>query len=365
MKKIITVIGARPQFIKAAPLSKAIKATSGLKEILVHTGQHYDANMSDVFFKEMGIPKPDINLNVGSGSHAEQTGAIMKGLETAMISTKPDMVLIYGDTNSTLAGAIAAAKLNIPIAHVEAGLRSFNRAMPEEVNRIVADKLSAILFCPTQTAVDNLRKEGMIRNVFETGDVMYDAAIAFSKVAEKKSRIVRDLSLTEKAYILVTIHRAENTDVLKRLSNILKALSKLAAKGTVVFPMHPRTRKVIEKNGLVPLLGKIKVVDPVGFLDMVSLEKNAGLIMTDSGGVQKEAYFHRVPCVTLRDETEWVETVKAGWNTLADVTKVGLILAAAKGKKGKREIKDYGRGEAAREICGRIAAFLNRRGTNK
>jgi UDP-N-acetylglucosamine 2-epimerase len=358
MKKILTIIGARPQFIKAAPLSKAIKEMPGISEILIHTGQHYDSNMSDIFFREMKIPKPDLDLHVGSGSHAEQTGAIMKGLESAIMEAKPDLVLIYGDTNSTLAGAIAAAKLNIPIAHVEAGLRSFNRAMPEEVNRVVADRLSTLFFCPTQTAVKNLRDEGITRNVFKTGDVMYDATLAFSAIADKKSRSLADLSLEAKSYALVTVHRAENTDNIGRLSNILKALSALALKGAVIFPMHPRTKKGIEKHNLAPLLGKTRVIGPVGFLDMVCLEKNASLIITDSGGVQKEAYFHRVPCVTLRDETEWSETIKAGWNTLADVGEVSKILAAVKRKHRKREIKDYGRGRASEMICKRIMDFF-------
>ena len=354
MKKILTVIGARPQFIKAAPVSKVLKENGGFEEILVHTGQHYDANMSQVFFDELEIPPPQYNLDVGSGGHGEQTGEMLKRLEPLLVKEKPDLVLVYGDTNSTLAGALAASKLHIPVAHVEAGLRSFNRTMPEEINRVIADHLSTLLFCPTTTAVENLKNEGITKNVFKTGDVMYDVALQFAEKAKAKSTILSKLLLKPKGFILVTIHRAENTDDKPRLVNILSALDTLSHDSVIVFPMHPRTKKMIDSFGLNRLLTNIKVIGPAGFLDMISLESNAKLIMTDSGGVQKEAYFHKVPCVTLRDETEWVETVEAGWNVVAKPIETGSIPAAIdKVLNGstRREIDDYGNGGCARSMC--------------
>jgi UDP-N-acetylglucosamine 2-epimerase len=359
MRRILTVIGARPQFIKAAPVSKALKSFSDIEEIIVHTGQHYDKNMSDIFFNEMGIPEPDHNLDVGSGSHAVQTGEIMLKLEKVLIREKPGLVLIYGDTNSTLAGAIAAAKLNIPIAHVEAGLRSFNRKMPEEVNRIVADRLSSLLFCPTQTAVENLAKEGITDNVYKTGDVMYDACMQFIKTARENSEILSRLELKNDNYILVTVHRPENTDDKVKLTNIFKALSILNKRTPVVFPVHPRTRKAAVKYEIDEFLDDMKAIKPVGFLDMVMLEKNARLIMTDSGGMQKEAYFHEKPCVTLREQTEWVETIKAGWNVLADANDIDSIVDAAEYKGKQDAILEYGTGKAAEIVSDVVRGFVS------
>ena len=362
MKKILTVIGARPQFIKAAPVSKALREHGGFAEILVHTGQHYDANMSQVFFDELEIPAPHHNLDVGSGSHGEQTGEMLKRLEPLMVLEKPDVVLIYGDTNSTLAGALAAAKLHVPVAHVEAGLRSFNRNMPEEINRIVADHLSTLLFCPTKTAIANLNKEGIAKNVFATGDVMYDVALMFSQKAKRNSTILSTLHLKPGEFALVTVHRAENTDDKDRLTNIFTALDTLTDDCAVVFPLHPRTKKMINSFGLDRLLKKVNMIEPAGFLDMIRLESSASLIITDSGGVQKEAYFHRVPCVTLRDETEWVETVEAGWNRIpGDMTKESILKTVRKmtlpGVK-RKTIKEYGDGKAAVKIVGIMVEVL-------
>lgn len=321
--KIVSIIGARPQFVKAAPVSRALRS-AGHEEFLVHTGQHYDANMSDIFFEELGIPPPNVNLSVGSGNHGAQTGAMLERIEEILLTEKPDRVLVYGDTNSTLAGALAAAKLHIPVAHVEAGLRSFNRAMPEEINRIVADHLSDILLCPSQTAVDNLRAESITRGVHLVGDVMYDAVLQFSELARQRSKILKELEIEPKEYLLATVHRAENTDDAGRLRNILTAFSKI--KEPIIFPVHPRTRKAIADAGdnELQLSSNVQLIAPVGYLDMLMLEQHARMILTDSGGIQKEAYWLGVPCVTLRNETEWVETVETGWNVLAgaDATRI-------------------------------------------
>lgn len=362
MKKVVTVIGARPQFIKAAPVSKVFVECDDLHEILIHTGQHYDSDMSKIFFDELEIPQPHYNLGVGSGSHAVQTGEIMKRLEEVLIKEKPKMVIIYGDTNSTLAGALTAAKLHIPVAHVEAGLRSFNRRMPEEINRIIADRLSKLLFAPTQTAVDNLAKEGITEGVYKTGDVMYDVALQFSEKAEKKSTILSDLHTRSKEYILVTVHRPENTDNKTHLSSIFTGLNHIAQEIPVIFPIHPRTKKMLKQFGFENLPEKVTVIDPVGFLDMICLEYNAKLIITDSGGIQKEAYFHNVPCVTLREETEWVETVDAGWNVLADVSASQSIITHVKSMidfSGNRDdINEYGDGKASEKIVRMVLKFL-------
>jgi|WetSurMetagenome_2_1015567.scaffolds.fasta_scaffold09745_1 UDP-GlcNAc3NAcA epimerase len=315
--KIITVVGARPQFIKAASVSRAIAANNqagggpGIDELIVHTGQHYDDSMSRVFFDELHIPDPAVNLGVGSGSHGRQTGAMLERLETVFEEGKPDYVLVYGDTNSTLAGALAAAKLHIPVAHVESGLRSFNRRMPEEINRVVADHLASILFCPTETAVRNLAKEGITRGVHQVGDVMYDSVLFNMALAERSSDVLDRLGLPPKSYYLATVHRAENTDDPQRLQGILTAFRQFDR--PVVLPLHPRTRKTLGE-GLREVGGHVRIIDPVPYLDMLRLEKSARLILTDSGGVQKEAYWFGVPCVTLRDETEWVELVEAGCN---------------------------------------------------
>jgi UDP-GlcNAc3NAcA epimerase len=322
--KVLTVVGARPQFIKAAPVSRALRA-AGHTEFLVHTGQHYDRQMSRVFFDEMQIPEPDINLEVGSGSHAAQTAQMLAKLEQVMQTNQPDCVLIYGDTNSTLAGAMAAAKLSVALAHVEAGLRSFNREMPEEHNRVLADHCSDYLFCPTQTAVDNLAREGIQSGVFLVGDTMFDAVRQFARIAEERSTILEQLNLTARTFLLATVHRAYNTDNPETLRGILTALTEL--KEPIVFPVHPRTREKINQLGEGFGGSNLRLIEPVGYLDMLILERNARLVLTDSGGMQKEAFFFAVPCVTLRPETEWTETVDAGWNIIAGVTPEGISRA--------------------------------------
>lgn len=313
--KIVTVVGARPQFIKAAPVSRALQE-AGHCEFLLHTGQHYDHGMSQVFFDELGLPAPNVNLEVHSSSHAEQTGRMLMGIERVLLDEHPDRVLVYGDTNSTLAGALAAAKLHIPIAHVEAGLRSFNREMPEEHNRVLTDHCADLLFCPTHTAVEQLRREGIVQGVHMVGDPMYDAVLMFMDRAQQRSTVLRDLALDKGGYLLATIHRAYNTDEPRVLASILLALASLGEQ--VIFPIHPRTRSRLQAAGLEDdfSTGGVRLIDPVSYLDMLILEQNARLILTDSGGVQKEAYFFTVPCLTLRPETEWVETVESGWNLL-------------------------------------------------
>jgi UDP-GlcNAc3NAcA epimerase len=305
-------------------LSRALRTRH--VEVLVHTGQHYDANMSAVFFAELEIPAPDVNLGIGSGTHGEQTGAMLAGIEQILLRERPDWVVVYGDTNSTLAGALAAAKLHLRVAHVEAGLRSFNRAMPEEINRVVADHLSAELFCPGQTAVDNLAAEGIHHGIHLVGDVMADTLVLAADKVPDRSTILEALGVRTHSYLLVTVHRAENVDDPSRLQNILRALDVLDE--PIVFPVHPRTRKAIEALEYQPA-PNVRILDPVSYLQMVSLEQSARIVLTDSGGVQKEAYWLGVPCVTLRDETEWVETVRSGWNVLAG-TEVERILQAVR-----------------------------------
>lgn len=364
MKKILTVVGARPQFIKAAAVSRALRKATSYREIVVHTGQHYDPNMSQTFFDELDMEFPNHNLEVASGNHGTQTGEILKQLEPVMIQERPDLVLVYGDTNSTLGGAVCAAKLNNPIAHVEAGLRSFNRTMPEEINRIVADHVSSLLFCPTSAAVRNLQREGIVSNVWNTGDVMYDVALQFAKKSKAKSTILADLGVQPHGYVLATVHRAENTDQEERLSNIISALATIADDIPVVLPIHPRTRKMLQRFSLVARLGNTRLIDPVGFLDMVALESHAKLIATDSGGVQKEAYFHRVPCVTLRTETEWVETVEAKWNQLVDVGSVEAITqtirSSAAYSGARHKIDEYGDGCASDTIVRIVQEYLSK-----
>ena len=328
--KVVTVVGARPQFIKAGPVSRVLRQHH--TEILVHTGQHYDENMSAVFFAELDLPQPDVNLGVGSGPHGAQTAAMLVGIEQVLLAEKPDWVLVYGDTNSTLAGALAAAKLHIPVAHVEAGLRSFNRVMPEEINRVLTDHVADLLFCPSQTAVANLAQEGITRGVHLVGDVMADALAYAAERAPTHSDIVQRLGLVEKGFLLATVHRAENTDNPARLRAILDAFAALDE--PIVFPVHPRTQARIAKleSQLATRNSQftnLKSIAPVGYLDMVRLMQAARMILTDSGGIQKEAYWLGVPCVTLRDETEWVETVQAGWNVLAGVD-TGRITAAVR-----------------------------------
>jgi UDP-N-acetylglucosamine 2-epimerase len=321
--KIVSVVGARPQFIKSAPVSKAI-ASAGYDELIVHTGQHYDYGMSKVFFEEMGIDEPIINLNVGSGTHAQQISHMLVGIEGFLLSHAPHIVLVYGDTNSTLAGALVASKLQIKLAHVEAGLRSYNRQMPEEHNRVLTDHCSDLLFCPTQSAVDNLKREGVLAGVHQVGDTMFDALLQFCPLALSKSVILDHLGLKPKGFLLTTIHRAYNTDNPTALSLILSAFRQIDE--TIVFPVHPRTLQALNNLNLT-IPKNVRLVDPVGYLDMLMLEQNARKILTDSGGIQKEAYFFKVPCLTLRPETEWVETIDSGWNTITG-TDPSIIIAA-------------------------------------
>jgi len=356
--KIVTIVGARPQFIKAAPVNRAIRDHNDkeknprITEVLVHTGQHYDHGMSQIFFDELDISEPDLNLGVGSGTHGWQTGQMLVRIEKVLLEEKPDYVLVYGDTNSTLAGALAAAKLHIPLAHVESGLRSFNREMPEEHNRVIADHCSDLLFCPSQTAVDNLAREGILNGVHLVGDTMYDAVLQFAAIARKRSTILNDLKLEAKTYLLTTIHRPYNTDIPENLQNILSAFAEIGE--VIVFPVHPRTQKKIAEleNCFKQDLGNIKMIEPVGYLDMLVLEENARLILTDSGGMQKEAYFFGVPCITLRPETEWVETVETGWNVVvgADTsTIVGGYQKAINSQPTNRP-NIYGNGAASLDV---------------
>lgn len=353
----MTIVGARPQFIKAAAFALALKkhSTQIVQHTLVHTGQHYDEMMSEVFFREPEIGAPDFNLAVAGGTHGAMTGKMLERIEALLIERKPDWVLIYGDTNSTIASALAAAKLNIRVAHVEAGLRSFNMRMPEEINRIVADRLSTLLFCPTEVAVKNLRREGVVQGVSLVGDVMYDVALQFSEIAERKSSALTHLGLSEKSFVLATCHRAENTDNLGRLASILRALNTIAQEKTVVLPIHPRTRNKIEQFGLNNLLTQIIVIDPLSYLDMVLLEKNSAAIVTDSGGVQKEAFFYKVQCITTRDETEWLETVENGWNVLTGAEEKSIVDAFRRIDLRKSiECHPYGDGHAAEHILSHI-----------
>jgi UDP-N-acetylglucosamine 2-epimerase len=369
--KIVTIVGARPQFIKAATVSRAINALNKgkrqIREILVHTGQHYDYLMDRVFFEELKLPKPNYHLRVGSGSHAKQTGLMLERIEAVLQKEKPDVVVVYGDTNSTLAGALAAAKLNIPIAHVEAGLRSYNTAMPEEINRLLTDHLSTLLFCPTQQAVQNLLREGIKEGreklVKRVGDVMYDSILYYSKLAEQKSTILKDLNLCfltpnselrTRNYYLATLHRAENTDDPKKLKSLFEALNEIGERAPVILPLHPRTRKMMKVYHLSSECKHIKTIGPVSYLDMLQLEKNAKAILTDSGGVQKEAYWLRVRCFTLREETEWLETVGSGWNILVGSDKEKIVEEVTRfRKKGSLRMKSasFGNGRAGDRIC--------------
>lgn len=362
-KKILTVLGARPQFIKASVVSHAISKIPSLTEVLVHTGQHFDANMSDVFFEELGMSRPDHFLNIHGDSHGVMTGRMLIEVERVLLKEKPDAVLVYGDTNSTLAGALAAVKQHIPVAHVEAGLRSFNMAMPEEVNRVLTDRISRWLFTPTDVAAQHLKREGFESGqVIPVGDVMYDVALHQGRRVQAGCGLMARLGLEEKSYLLATIHRAENTDHPMRLAAIVEALETVALQIPVIWPLHPRTRAVLHKAGrLEQLAQRVTLIDPLGYLDMVQMEKYAALIATDSGGVQKEAFFYRVPCVTLRDETEWVELVDAGWNQLASPTDSGRIADAvwrARGSQGA-DIKPYGEGNAAQLIVERLLQDLD------
>lgn len=349
--KIVTVVGARPQFIKAAAFSRVAKQHAGLVEIVVHTGQHYDEKMSGVFFAELGMAEPKYNLGIAGGGHGAMTGRMLEALEPVVQQERPDWLLIYGDTNSTLAAALVAAKLHVPIAHVEAGLRSFNMKMPEEVNRIVADRLSQALFCPTTTSVENLRKEGITAGVHLVGDVMYDAALHYGALAEARApALLARLGVTSGRFVLATCHRAENVDTPAKLRGIITGLAEVARDVPVVLPIHPRTAGMVTTLGLSFPDG-LKVIEPVSYLDMVALEKNAALVVTDSGGVQKEAFFYGVPCVTTREETEWVETVDTGWNILVGADPARMRAAVLAHKNASRTTSaPYGQGDASRRI---------------
>lgn len=348
--KIVTVLGARPQFIKAAAVSKKIREKHN--EIIIHTGQHYDSNMSEIFFSELNIPKPDYNLQVGSGGHGFQTGNMLIQIEEILKNENPELTLVYGDTNSTLAGALASSKMLIPVAHVEAGLRSFNKNMPEEQNRILTDHLSKYLFVPTRSSEKNLGLEGISSGVYNVGDVMYDAILHFGELAKVKSKVQEELGVYDNDYILATIHRAENTNDINRLTNIVNALNECNRK--IVLPLHPRTKKYINDYGL-RINDNIVLIEPVGYLDMISLEVHSNRIVTDSGGVQKEAYFMNKPCITLRDETEWVETVENGWNVLAGTNRTKILDSILNFHPLQKQNKVFGNGNAA-EL---ISAILN------
>ncbi len=351
--KIVTIVGARPQFIKAGSVSREIAKYKDIEEIIVHTGQHYDANMSDIFFDEMKIPKPDYFLGIGGKSHGVMTGQMIEKIEEVCLKEKPDWVMVYGDTNSTLAGAIVASKLHIKLAHVEAGLRSFNMRMPEEVNRILTDRVSQILFCPTDIAIENLKNEGYDNfdvKVVKSGDVMQDGAIFYKNLAQKPSCDTQD------NFILCTIHRAENTDDATRLKNIFKALNEIAKEKQIILPLHPRTKKILSELQIDT--SNLTIIDPVGYLEMVWLIDNCSLVMTDSGGLQKEAYFFQKQCITLRDETEWVELVENGFNTLvgADYEKI-LKAYQTNSVFTFKELNLYGGGMASQKIISELLAY--------
>ena len=355
--RIATVVGARPQFIKASAISRAISARSHeLAELTVHTGQHFDANMSDVFFSELDIAPPSYNLEISGGNHGDMTGRMLGAIEKVLLEERPDWVLVYGDTNSTLAGALAAAKLHIPVAHVEAGLRSFNITMPEEINRKLTDHISTLLLCPTETAVSNLADEGLRRRVHNVGDVMYDVALHMQGKARRVSTILERLGFSERCYALATCHRAENTDDPERFASIIDGFAQIARSMPVVFPLHPRTAKILGRNELTALRG-VTVIEPVGYLDMIALEQGARVILTDSGGVQKEAFFYGIPCVTLRDETEWVETISLGRNVLVGASTERIIAAVRDAPNittGPPAALPYGNGHAAEAIVSHL-----------
>lgn len=381
MIKLLTIIGARPQIIKAAALSRAIKNkfSSQISEVIVHTGQHYDENMSQVFFDELGIPQPDYNLNTGSGSHGKQTASMIVGIEEILIKEKPNAIILYGDTNSTLAGTIAASKIHVPIVHIEAGLRSFNKAMPEEINRIMCDHVSTLLFSPTLAGHKNLLNEGFKENnyppyspdnakIYHCGDVMYDNSLYFSEVAEQKTDVLKKNDLRNGEFILVTIHRNNNTDEPLRLNSLFRALNKIATENNkkIVLPLHPRTAKLLPSNLSPELYTEITtnpnfiIIPPVSFLEIIALEKNASMVITDSGGVQKEAFFFKKPCIILRSETEWVELVSCGSAQLvdADETKIAKAYKYFTTIKGLQYPTIFGDGRASEFICSEIVKHL-------
>jgi UDP-GlcNAc3NAcA epimerase len=353
MKKIITIVGARPQFIKAAALSREMAKHAQLNEIIIHTGQHFDENMSEIFFREMEIPKPNYNLNINGLSHGAMTGQMIEGIEKIIVDEKPDAVLVYGDTNSTIAGALAAKKLHIKVAHVEAGLRSFNMQMPEEINRILTDRISDYLFCPTDTALNNLKKEGFDQfncEVIKTGDVMEDAALFYSQKSEELSDIIDKLKLNKGGYILATIHRAENTDNAGNLINIIEALNQINNQIQVVVPLHPRTKNIIKQSGLKV---NFLVIDPVGYFDMIQLISCSNLVISDSGGLQKEAFIFGKYCVTIREQTEWIELVENHYNFIVGTNKELIISTTQKliDTVFPEKINLYGNGKASNNIC--------------
>jgi UDP-GlcNAc3NAcA epimerase len=345
-RKILTVVGARPQFIKASALSRVLREHIEMREVLVHTGQHHDPEMSEFFFRELDLQPPTYDLGVAGLSHGAMTGRMLERLEQVCETEQPHVVLVYGDTNSTLAGALCAAKLRIPVAHVEAGLRSFNRRMPEEVNRVLSDHLSDLLFCPTSTAVRNLAAEGITRGVYAVGDVMYDVAKRAGGAAETHSRVLEQIGLEPRRYSVATVHRAENTDDQSAFEAIMRYLIAESAAMPIVFPAHPRVR---ERVGSWKGKGNLRIIEPLGYLDMVRLVSQANTVYTDSGGLQKEAYFHRVPCVTLRNETEWTETIDNGWNRLWRTSEY----------RPRLEIREYGDGHAGERIVGVMGEYLS------
>jgi len=356
MKKIVTIVGARPQFVKAAVVSRAL-SNEGLDEVIVHTGQHFDPNMSALFFEEMEIPEPKYNLEISNLTHGAMTGRMLESIEEILIREKPEMVLVYGDTNSTLAGALAASKLNIRVGHIEAGLRSFNNKMPEEINRIITDRISSILFCPTLTAIENLQREGFANfdcQLINSGDVMQDAAMFYSRSSDKNSTVLEKLNLDQKPFVLVTIHRQENTNDPEKLNDIINALNQISDDATVILPLHPRTRNIIAESGIKL---RFKPIDPVGYFDMIQLLKHCSIVLTDSGGVQKEAFFFQKHCITLREETEWTELVEHGYNVLvgSDSLKILKAYELMKSKFSDFARNLYGNGHASETIAKLLA----------
>lgn len=358
--KIITIVGARPQFVKAAVVSRELAKNENIREIILHTGQHFDKNMSDIFFEEMEIPTPDYNLNINGLSHGAMTGQMLEGIEKICIEEKPDYVMVYGDTNSTLAGTLAAKKMGIGVIHIEAGLRSFNMSMPEEINRILTDRISDLLFCPTDTAIENLKKDGIMDGavrVIQNGDVMQDAALYYAEKSEEKSIVLKQHNLESQNFLLATIHRQENTDNPERLRGIVDALNEISKETRIVVPMHPRTKNILAREKL-----KIEfdVIDPVGYFDMLELLKNCKLVLTDSGGLQKEAYFFNKYCITMRTETEWVELIENRFNTLVGADKQSIIKAYHnfKSKPFIKSIELYGAGQASAKIRQTLESLL-------
>lgn len=351
--KIVTIVGARPQFIKAAAVSREFSKHNKIEEVIIHTGQHYDTNMSEIFFDEMQIPKPDYNLDINGLGHGAMTGQMLEKIEEVLIKEQPDHVLIYGDTNSTIAGALAASKLHISVVHVEAGLRSFNMEMPEEVNRILTDRISNILFCPTETAVNNLKREGYDNincSIIENGDVMQDAALFYAKSSEEKSSVISANSLEKENFVLCTVHRAENTDNPNNLKAIFKALDEINRDKKVVLPLHPRTKAILQNTGIET---EVMIIDPVGYFDMIELLKNCSFVMTDSGGLQKEAFFFKKQCITMRDQTEWIELIENGFNQItgADYDKIIDEVKGLENRNSNFDCNLYGNGIASQVIA--------------